>query len=69
MRSQLSQFELKRFGMKDWEEVSEITALAKLVDRYGRVTAVLTDMIQGKEIITPDGVFRMKNCGNEGKDY
>jgi len=69
MRSQLSQFELKRFGMKDWEEVSEITALAKLVDRYGRVTPVLTDMIQGKEIITPDGVFRIKNCGNEGKDY
>ena len=69
MRSQLSQFELKRFGMKDWEEVSEITALAKLVDRYGRVTPVLTDMMLGKEIITSDGVFRMKNSRNEGKDY
>ena len=69
MRSQLSQFELKRFGMKDWEEVSEIIVFEKLVDEYGRVTPVLTDMIQGKEIITPDGVFRIKNCGNEGRDY
>jgi hypothetical protein len=69
MRSQISQFEFKRLGRKDWEEVSEINALEKLVDRYGRITPVLTDMIKGKEVITPDGVFRIKNCGNEGKDY
>jgi hypothetical protein len=69
MRSQISQFEFKRFGKKDWEDVSEITALAKLVYIYARVTPVLTDMIRGKEIITPDGVFRIKNCANEGRDY
>ena len=69
MRSQISQFEFKRFGRKDWEEVSEITVFEKLVDKYGRVIPVMTDMMQGKEIVTPEGVYRMKNCGNEGKDY
>jgi hypothetical protein len=64
MRSQISQFEFKRLGRKDWEKVSEITALEKLVDLYGRVTPLLTDMMKGKEIITPDGAFRMKNCEN-----
>ena len=69
MEINLTVFEVKYLGEDHWEEVSEIDVLGKLVDRFGRITPVLTEMLQGKEIITPDGVFRMKNCGYEGKDY
>ena len=69
MSFQIPQFEFKHVGSEDWEEVSEITVFEKLVDKYGRVIPVMTDMMQGKEIVTPEGVYRMKNCGNEGKDY
>ncbi len=69
MRFKKPQFEVKHFDRGDWEEISEIAVLEKLVDRFDRITPVLTEMLQGKEIITPDGIFRMKNCGNEGKDY
>ena len=69
MSFQIPQFEFKHLGSEDWEEVSEITVFEKLVDKYGRVISGLTDMTEGKEIVTTDGVFRMKNCGNEGKDY
>ena len=62
----MSQFQVKYFDEDDWKEVSEKTVLEKLVDEFGRVTPLLTQMVQGREIITPDGVFRMKNCGNEG---
>ena len=69
MRFKIPQFEVKHFDRGDWEEISEIAVLEKLVDRFDRITPVLTEMLQGKEIITPDGIFRMKNCGKEGKDY
>jgi DNA mismatch repair protein MutH len=69
MKFKTPQFEFKHLDKEDWEEVSELVVLEKIVDRFGRITPVLTEMLQGKEIITPDGVFRMKNCGNEGKDY
>ncbi len=69
MRFKMPLFEIKHRDREDWEEISEIVFLGKLVDRFDRITPVLTEMLQGKEIITPDGIFRMKNCGNEGKDY
>jgi hypothetical protein len=43
--------------------------LEKLVDVFDRLTPLLYEMMTGKEIITSEGIFRMKNFGIEGKDY
>jgi hypothetical protein len=43
--------------------------LEKLVDIFDPLTPLLSQMINGKEIITVEGIFRMKNCGNERKDF
>jgi hypothetical protein len=43
--------------------------LEKLVDIFDPLTPLLVEMIRGKEIITPEGFFRLKSCGNEGKDF
>ena len=69
MQFKISQYEFKDSNSGDWQEVSEIIALGKLADEYDRLTPLLSEMLQGKEIITAEGIFRMKNCGNEGKDY
>jgi hypothetical protein len=65
----MSQFQVKYLDEDDWQEVSETFVLEKLVGVFDRITPLLAEMIRGKEIITPEGFFRMKNCGNEGKDY
>ena len=65
----MSQFQVKYLDEDDWQEVSETFVLEKLVGVFDRITPLLAEMIRGKEIITPEGFFRMKNCGNEGRDY
>ena len=69
MHFKLSQYEFKDSNRDDWQKVSESFVLEKLVDIFDPLTPLLAEMIQGKEIITPEGIFRMKNCGNGGKDY
>ncbi len=69
MQFMLSQYEFKDSNSDDWQKVSETFVLEKLVDIFDPLTPLLSEMVQGKEVITSEGVFRMKNCGNEGKDY
>jgi len=68
MQFKISQYEFKDFTSDDWQKVSEKFVLGKLVDVFDLITPSLSKMIQGNEIITPEGIFRLKNCGNEGKD-
>jgi hypothetical protein len=69
MQFKLSQYEFKDSNSDDWQEISEIIVLGKLADEYDRLTPLLSEMLQGKEIMTTEGIFRMKNGGNGGKDY
>jgi hypothetical protein len=69
MQFKISQYEFKDYNSDDWQEVSEIIVLGKLAELYERLTPLLSEMLQGKEIITAEGIFRMKNGGNGGKDY
>jgi hypothetical protein len=68
MQFKISQYEFKDFTSDDWQKVSEKFVLGKLVDVFDLITPSLSKMIQGNEIITPEGIFRLKNCGNVGKD-
>jgi len=69
MQFKISQYEFKDFNSDDWQKVSETFVLEKLVDIFDPLTPLLAEMVQGKEIITPEGFFRLKNCGNEGGDF
>jgi hypothetical protein len=69
MQFKISQYEFKDYNSDDWQEVSEIIVLAKLAELYDRLTPLLSEMLEGKEIITAEGIFRMKNGENGGKDY
>jgi len=54
-------FEVKYINEKDWKNVSEITFLSSLQDTFARISPILSEMFQGKEIMTPSVKYRIKN--------
>ena len=56
----LPQFEIKNLSDHEWIRVSEKDFLLKLVDTFEPITPVLSDLIQGKEIISNLCIYRIK---------
>lgn len=63
----MSQFQVKYPDEDGWKEISESRVLGKFVDEFDRITPIIIQMVQGKQIITTDGIFRMKKIGQKGK--
>jgi hypothetical protein len=57
----LPMFEFKDSSEKDWEKVSEKDFQMKLVENFDPITPILRDMFQGKEFITRNCIYRIKN--------
>ena len=55
----LPQFEIRNFGENDWNEVPEKEFLLKLADTFERIAPILSEMFQGKEISTPNCIYRI----------
>ena len=55
MNYQLSQFEVKQLDTKIWQYVSEVAALQVLQKNFSRISPIIRQMLEGKEITTPDG--------------
>ena len=53
-------YEVKYHNKKEWEKISEAKVLGKLQETYGRVTPVIQEMLEGKQVPTPTAVFRIK---------
>ena len=53
-------FEIKNFSENDWNRISEKDFLLKLVDTFELITPVLSDLLQGKEIITNFCIYRIR---------
>jgi hypothetical protein len=56
----LPKFEIKNFSENDWNRISEKDFLLKLVDSFELITPVLSDLFQGKEIITNFNIYRIR---------
>lgn len=56
----LPKFEIKNFSENDWNRISEKDFLLKLVDSFELITPVLSDLFQGKEIITNFYIYRIR---------
>jgi len=56
----LPKFEIKNFSENDWNRISEKDFLLKLVDSFELITPVLSDLFQGKEIITNYYIYRIR---------
>ena len=61
MNFEMPQYEVKFHGENCWKEISEIELMDGLYKIYNKVTPAIKEMIMGKEVNTPDGVYRLKN--------
>jgi len=69
MQFEISHYEFKVSNSGDWQGIPEKLVLEKLVDFFDPLTPLLAEMIQGKEVTTPEGIFRMKKSGNKKNDF
>ena len=69
MQFEISHYEFKVFNSDDWQRIPEKLVLEKLVDIFDPLTPLLAEMIQGKEVITPEGIFRMKKSRDKKKGF
>jgi len=56
-------YEVKYHNWDKWEEISEIELMDGLYKIYKKVTPAIKEMIGGKEIATPEAVYRLKLKG------
>ena len=61
MMFEMPQYEFRFHGDESWKEISEIQLMDGLYKTYQKVTPAIKEMIMGKEVKTPDGVYRLKN--------
>ena len=63
-------FEMPRYEVKnneggDWKEISELELMDELYKNFNKVTPAIKEMIMGKEVKTPYGMYRLKLRGGE----
>jgi len=61
MKFTVPRYEVKYHGTETWEDISELTLMQKLHDTYDRVTPEILNMLKGKEVQTPEAVYRLKS--------
>lgn len=55
-----------KFDHKEvWQEISELELMDELYKTYNKVTPAIKEMILGKEVKTPYGIYRLKIKGGE----
>ena len=53
-------YEVRCLEKNEWKEISEIEIMNGLYKIYRKVTPVIKEMIKGKEVQTPDGLYRLR---------
>ena len=60
MQLNMPQYEMRCSDEKNWEPISEKSALVSLFTNYDRVTPVIDQLFKGKEIPIKNSVFRIR---------
>ena len=60
MKPVMPLYEVKYHGKEEWEEISEVDLMQKLHETFDRVTPFIQLMIEGKQVLTPEAVYRLK---------
>ena len=61
-------YEAKYNEKEEWEEISEVELMDGLYKIYNKVTPAIKEMIEGKEVATPEAVYRLVLKGGEQSD-
>ncbi len=58
-------YEVKYVDSENWNEISDLELMDELYKTYKKVTPAIKEMIKGREVKTPNGIFRLKFKGGE----
>ena len=61
MQIEMPKYEVRTVDGELWEDISEKNFMEIMVDIFDQVTPIMTDILLGKEVITPYGIYRLKN--------
>ena len=61
MQIDMPKYEVRDVDGGRWEDISEKNFMETLVNIFDHVTPIMTDILDGKEVITPYGIYRLKN--------
>ena len=61
MQLDMPKYEVRNVDGELWKDVSEKNVMETLVDIFDQITPILTEILHGKEVITPYGIYRLKN--------
>ena len=56
----MPRYEVRYNENDDWREISELEVMDGLYRLYRRTTPAIKEMLTGKELRTPDAVYRLK---------
>ena len=63
----ISRYEVRYHEKEDWQEISDVEMMEGLYKIYNRVTPAIKQMIEGKELRTPNAVYRLKWIGKNSR--
>jgi len=58
-------YEFWCYDKHEWKEIPEIEIMSRLYKIYKKVTPAIKEMIKGKELQTPDGLYRLRFRGGD----
>ena len=61
-------YEAKYQKEDEWVEISDIEIMDELYKTFTKATPAIKEMIMGKEIETPYGIYRLKLIGGEHQE-
>jgi hypothetical protein len=61
MKIDMPKYEVRNVDGGGWEDVSEKNFMETLVDIFDQVAPIMIDILHGKEVVTPYGIYRLKN--------
>ena len=60
MQLDMPKYEVWNVDGELWEDVSEKNIMESLVDIFDQITPIMTEILHGKEVTTPCGIYRLK---------
>ena len=61
----MPRYEVRLSGEDEWEEISDVELMEKLYKFHNKVSPAIKQMIEGKQLQTPDAAYRLKWRGGD----
>ena len=60
MQIEMPQYEVRNIDGDRWEDISEKNFMETMVEIFDQLSPILADILHGKEVTTPNGIYRLK---------